>query len=73
MRSDLHLALLGEGLWEAKQEKALGREVCVALDHQQKEQGVRKLAWGEVHFWLPLVACFVTSGKLLCHSEPCTH
>jgi hypothetical protein len=46
MRSDLHLALLGEGLWEAKQEKALGREVCVALDHQQKEQGVRKLAWG---------------------------
>lgn len=66
----LHLGLLGKELWEAKQEKALGREVSVALNRQQKEQGVQNLAFGEVHFWLLLVACFVTLGKLRRLSEP---
>lgn len=72
MQSDLHLGLLGKGLWEAKQEKALGRELSVALNHQQKEQGVQNLSCGEVLFWLLLVACSVTLGKLLRLSELCT-
>lgn len=71
MQSDLHLGLLGKGLWEARQEEALGREVSVALNHQQKEQGVQNLTCREVHFWLLLVACFVTLDKLLLLSEPC--
>ena len=72
MQSDLHLELLGKGLWEANTEKVLGREVCVALNHRQKEQGVQNLTRRKVHFWLLLAVCFVTLGKLPRLSEPCT-